>query len=167
MINKHIQFTIQKGGRSQICKGADPDDYEINVLTVPAGVNPMGNAPNNDATHVNTSPMATNMSWPTPSFRFPFPQPLQKVSCEIQHYDSPIKFQDIYLSPSMSDGSEFLCLHPQPQLRLCTQTQKRGAGNAAAGHKACTLCGTTRTPQWREGPAGDQLHCRHSAYEHH
>lgn len=31
---------------------------------------------------------------------------------------------------------------------------KQPMGSFAASQKACAQCGTTRTPQWREGPAG-------------
>ena len=36
---------------------------------------------------------------------------------------------------------------------------KRPAHGSSGGAKACTQCGTTRTPQWREGPAGAKTLC--------
>ena len=36
---------------------------------------------------------------------------------------------------------------------------KRLGHGSSGGAKACTQCGTTRTPQWREGPAGAKTLC--------
>ncbi|KAK9816563.1 hypothetical protein WJX72_002048 [[Myrmecia] bisecta] len=47
---------------------------------------------------------------------------------------------------------------PAPQSRPAANFQRPSFG-FGAGPKACTQCGTTRTPQWREGPLGPKTLC--------